>query len=378
MAYHVEVEDKLKAALQPVWNEVVKQSGASIFHTWEWLRAFEDAAPVKAVPCHILVYEDERLVGLSPVYQVDWCPMLDDHKLVLVDKPFEYDGPMLLSHTFYAYYGDIAALPTKADTVYPLVLHTLEDLARERDVLIYGFINVSERNVSLLSALRVAGFLTHYVSTTCKLTGCWSSFDDYLKSCCSASWRRRIRRHLAQAEKSQLCVKVGKGVPNVTVAHRLVLKVFEKWDWPYPDIYPQKYLEAILEWLEPYLHILTVSSKRGETVGTFWYLDHGETMTAWIAGLDYDFEGSHIVYDYAYWHCIEYAVRHNLREINMGRGTFRHKAHYGFQFEDLFISLATVHPDLRRSLLTWLSDLETFMRHMLEEDLGSESNNREG
>jgi len=84
------------------------------------------------------------------------------------------------------------------------------------------------------------------------------------------------------------------------------------------------------------------------------------------------------VYDYAYWHCIEYAVRHNLREINMGRGTFRHKAHYGFQFEDLFISLATVHPDLRRSLLTWLSDLETFMRHMLEEDLGSESNNREG
>ncbi|CAO0836377.1 hypothetical protein SMICM17S_12035 [Streptomyces microflavus] len=68
--HRIEILSTIHDADADAWNRVVGLAAGSVFHTWQWLAAFEDAPPGEFEPRHIAAYQGDELVGICPAYLV--------------------------------------------------------------------------------------------------------------------------------------------------------------------------------------------------------------------------------------------------------------------------------------------------------------------
>ncbi|CAM5271224.1 hypothetical protein SMICM304S_06064 [Streptomyces microflavus] len=137
--HRIEILSTIHDADADAWNRVVGLAAGSVFHTWQWLAAFEDAPPGEFEPRHIAAYQGDELVGICPAYLVHDCPRLS-YLVELGD--FAPTGPILLAHSLAALDGGPLAVPGH-DGAVDALLHALGEAARSASVPVWSAVGIA-------------------------------------------------------------------------------------------------------------------------------------------------------------------------------------------------------------------------------------------
>ena len=352
----VELAPDSPSVISEEWDALVEASGGSVFHTSAWLTAYERAGPNRSQPYHLLARDRGRLVGILPCYLTSDCPRLEAVRMRLVSQPTGLEEPMLLAHSFYAYYGGPLALPDRPDVVEALIAGFTR-LAAELRVSVHGFVNVPQTQPQVLDRLRRSGYVIRYSSSCMVLPLRWQSFDSYLESL-PGKRRRLIRAMDRRSQAAGLVAELLDLPPDLQTVAELEAETLRRHGHAVPSYFPERYLRALTEDLGERARFLVVRAP-GRTPSLFFLmLDDRRCLTSWMAGIDYERLRAEEPYHHAYRWLIRYAIEHGYREVDMGRGSYRFKARYGFSRRILFLALSTTRPEWRGELERWSADYE--------------------
>ncbi|PSR24453.1 MAG: hypothetical protein C7B47_14765 [Sulfobacillus thermosulfidooxidans] len=358
MAYKIDVVEDLALIGEQPWDDLVKVSGGSVFHSFRWLQAFKQGMPYRLDPYHIVARDGDRLVGIMPAYLTQGCPRLEAHRKYVLTKATYLREPMLLAHTLYSYYGGPLVRQADWELIRQLLI-VFDDLARQLRVDVYGVVNVPEEQAMLRFLLAEMGYHVRYLSSTMHMSCAWTTFDEYLaqlKSKRRVFMRGIVRRAKAQGVTAQLTPKP----QNLGTLVALSNNVLKEHRHRNTDLFPRTYWETLLEVMGDRLKFLLVRAPDGRVICFFAVLDAFETLTPWIAGIDYTTLKVYEPYHFAYVWLIKYAIEHKYHAVDMGRGSYRFKSRYGFQRRMLYLALKTPFPIMDVEVDRWSLDLSTY------------------
>lgn len=338
--YRVETVRSVADLDREAWNDVVRGGAGSIFHSWEWLAAFEEAPPGVFEPAHLLAYSDERLVGICPAYLVHRCPRLD---YVASLAGIEIGGPILLAHSLAAFAGGPLALPGHPAALDALV-SGMERTAGTLDAWAWGFANLA--GGPLIGRLLGAGYAAAQLSTTYLLDTRFACTEDYWSSI-----RGRRRRELARERRvlEQRKVAITEAIPDVDTYVRLVQALLLDHGTPI-EVLPEDFLRAMHRHLAPYERTIVTTDATGDTVALFASWEFGAERSIWLAGLDTDRLDSFESYQPMVATLIEAAINSGTQLINFGRANATQKRRFGAVAAPLFLALNS-HDKQRNALL---------------------------
>jgi len=372
--YRVETYTDLAAAPADAWDRIVRETNASVFYSHDWLEAYEQAGPHQSWPYHLLVYEGAEPVGLLPVYLTQRCPRLTAHRKYLVKTETALREPMLLAHSFYSYYG--GPLVKKGhDGLLTDLLAAFQDLARDLDVQVYGFVNVPQGADAFLACLEQHGFLTRYISSSMYLPITWSSFDEYVAAL-PVNHRFGIRKAMRRmrARGHHLSCEFVTEPDNFDELIALLERILKKHEHVNTNLYPKAYLKAVVSIMGEAAKFALVRGPDHQLLCFGLLLDDGRCLTPWVAGIDYDTLHIFDQYHFLYRWVIGYAIENGYKELDMGRGSYRFKSRYGFKRRILKFAVNTTQAELRPEVDRWSQELaETnlarYARHFADKEV---------
>lgn len=361
-------------AISPrAWDRMVQEARGSIFYSYDWLKAYEQAGPHQSRPYHLLAYCGAELVGLLPVYLTQQCPRLTAHRRYLVKTETFLGEPMLLAHSFYSYYGGPLIKNGYADLLAAL-LTAFEELAQELDVQVYGLVNVPQEAEDLLARVKQDGFVTRYISSTMYLPISWSSFDEYVAAL-PTNHRFRMRKAIRRTHKRghHLTCEFVSRPGNLDELVELLERILQKHQHVDTNLYPQAYLKAITTIMGDAARFALVRGPDNQLLCFGIVLDDGRCLTPWVAGIDYDTLDIYDQYHFLYRWLLRYAIENQYEEIDMGRGSYRFKSRYGFKRRVLNLALRTGQAALRSEVDRWSremaeTNLARYARHYADKE----------
>ncbi len=246
-------------------------------------------------------------------------------------------------------------------SLLPELLLAFRNLAQDLDVQIYGFVNVPEENDLFLTCLEQYGFLTRYISSTMYLPITWSSFDEYVAEL-PVNWRFRIRKAIRGLRKRgyQLSCEFVIQPDNFDELVILLERILKKHKHVNTSLYPQAYLRAIVDVMGERAKFALVRGPDAQLLCFGLILDDGHTLTPWVAGIDYDVLHIFDQYHFLYRWLIKYAIDNGYEELDMGRGSYRFKARYGFKRRILQLAINTPQAGLRTEMDKWSQEMAEF------------------
>ncbi|MDD9375752.1 GNAT family N-acetyltransferase [Streptomyces sp. ZAF1911] len=330
--HRIDVLSTIHEADADDWNRVVGLAGGSIFHTWQWLAAFEDAPPGSFEPRHLLAYEDNRLVAVCPTFLVHACPRLS-YLTELAQLPL--DGPVLLAHSLAALEGGPLAVPGHEDAIVSLV-HSLEGTARESGARTWGVANAAAGDP--VGLLMRHGYATAHITTSYRCTTNVPSAAEYWNFA-----EGRLRRKLAKERRvSGRGITVAENVADADADTlvRLVHSLLKDRGTP-TDVLPEEFLKAMKTRLAPFEHTLTAVDSDQQTVGIFAGWQFGPTLSMWLAGLDTERLSSFVPYRAMAARLVDGAVTRGVASIDLGRSNGPEKRKLGAHPVPLYLALNT-------------------------------------
>lgn len=348
------------------WDRVVRGAGGSVFHSHAWLRAYERAGPHRSTPRHLVGREEGRVRAVMPLYLTSGCPRLEALRRHMVHRPTPLGEPMLLAHTVFAYYGGPLVHPASSLGLHDL-LAAMEAEAAEHAVDAFGIVNVPEDRADLCRALVARGYCLRYLSSDMFLPVTWSSFEEYV-AWLPGRWRRKnLRVAMRRAEQQGICVEVTRDAAALDLLAQLAKLTLARHGHRELNLFPLPYLEAAVAEMGDRASFFVVRAPDGRPLCVVLTLQFDDRLVPWVAGIDYD-----ELETYEGYHCfvratIDHAIRHRLREIDLGRGSYRFKLRYGCRRRRLLLALSTPRAELKAEVDRWSLDLaETSLaRHEL-------------
>lgn len=326
------------------WNAVVDAAGGSVFSTHEWLSAYEKTppAPLHAVR-HMAWRENGKLRAVAPMYYASEDPHYTGYG---PDYGFDHEilrARMLVGHSFYSYFNGICSTVPAAD-VAPGLVATMRGVALELGSPLYGFPGVPETDPLCVELDRM-GFQPIYTEATSGVdfTGTTEAHLAGLKN----KVRREFCRLRRRSERLGATVRTEVNPEYIEAFARLVEDVCTRHG--IPTINPPDNIRSIFRHLREQLHFLTIW-KDDVLLGGFILLHRGDTLYAWIAGLNYDFHKEYGTYYALYANTLDIAERLGVRRIEMGRSMYGFKVRMGF------------HP---RLLVSWFDATDDAGREVL-------------
>jgi predicted N-acyltransferase len=351
--YQFVVLDDISQSAPAAWNTVVQASAGAIFHTHEWLRAFEQAPPGQFKAAHLLALSNEQIVGVCPAYLTTDCPRLSYYFHTGGSVSLNPAGPVLLAHSIAAFMGG-PIVQAGHERVRSGFLIALERLAHELGAWAYGIANLDGRS-QLVGELLSNGFATARLSTSYLLHNRWNTIESYWETM-SSHRRQRIlamrRRGLQRGARIQVN-QMSSGVDVLGLVHQLL----ERHGTPI-DILPSSFLEALDTQLAPYAQHLLVEDAAGKPLGIMlgWLLQ--DVWTLWIAGLDSDRLDEYGTYHMLLASAVEHAITNRFRLINFGRSNDTIKRRYGCTRVPLYLALRARQRQDTALLHAWCLGLE--------------------
>jgi predicted N-acyltransferase len=345
--YHVETAHGVVDIARDEWNGVVRRGGGTVFHTWEWLAAFEEAPPGEFEPVHLLAYQDDALVGICPAYLVYQCPRLD---YLASLAGLDLGSPILLAHSLAAFTGGPVVLPDHGCTVEVLV-DALEQQAAVSNAWAWGFANVPGR--SLVGRLLRDGYAVSQLATTYLVDTRYDSTDQYWRSIDPRRRRKFERDHRAARAKG---FTVHEGMPDDHTFVRLVHALLAARETPV-DVLPESFLRALRARLAPFDRTVFATDADDEIVALFACWEFGAECSVWLAGLDRltAFEPYHSLMAQS----VEAAVGNGTPTVNLGRANGTQKRRYGSVPTPLFLALKSADHHRNALLHAAFMNLET-------------------
>ncbi|WP_218009257.1 GNAT family N-acetyltransferase [Herbidospora cretacea] len=348
--YRVELLPSAAGVEAAAWNDVVRRAGGTIFHSWEWLTAFEEAPPGEFEAAHLLAHDGDQLVGVCPAYLVRQCPRLD-HALALGEaEDLRERGPMLLAHSLAGLHGGPLVLPGHQPAAQALVAG-LERTARSLGAWAWGVANVPADGMA--GRLLGAGYAAAHVATAYRLDTTKATPEDY--------WAAMPRRRRGKVRREQRLgareLTIAEGGLDEDTLVRLTHDLLREHDTP-TDVLPDPFLRAVSRRLRPYGRATIATGEGGEIVAAFAGWEFAGEWSMWIAGLRTGRYPAFEPYHAMLAHTIEAALTSGTRVLNLGRGNASVKARYGAVGTPLYLALKS---DDRRDtalLHAWCRRLE--------------------
>ncbi|WP_407835785.1 GNAT family N-acetyltransferase [Streptomyces sp. DSM 116496] len=326
--HRIDVLSTIHEADADDWNRVVALAGGSVFHTWQWLAAFEDAPPGSFEPRHLLAYDDSGLVGVCPAFLVHSCPRLSYLK-ELAHLPL--DGPVLLAHSLAALDGGPLAVPGHEDAIGSL-LNSLGTTARDSGARTWGVANAAAGEP--VGLLMRHGYATAHITTSYRCATDVPSAADY--------WNftdgRRRRKFAKERRASGRGFTVVEDPADADTVVRLVHSLLTDRGTP-TDVLPEAFLKAMAARLAPFEHSLTAFDADQRAVGVFAGWQFGEKLSMWLAGLDTQSLPSFVPYRAMAARLVEGAVAADIASIDLGRSNAAEKRKLGAHPVPLYLAL---------------------------------------
>lgn len=327
----LEIANRIEDVAPSKWNSAVRAAGGTIFQSHQWLRAYEEGYP-DIEPYHVLVYDDSELVAACPTYLETRDEWLSDYG----DIP-----PVLLSHSFQAWYSDILGNPDEQVTT--VILDTIEDIAENCGAEAVGFGAIPEGESELRGTLKSTDYtvIQHNCSMVLEVP---SSYDAYMESLDGnhrRDSRRRVRRDREEGVTAEAVDEV-----DFDLFRSLCYEVFEKHG-DYEKRFSTDFLRGILTYLEDEVTYMVIKSPEDEIISAFLMLESGDSLYPWIAGIDYDYTDAHDPSIFFYHAVVEYALERGISRIDVGRGVIDFKRKFGYEPRLTYLALKSPEVDLR-------------------------------
>jgi hypothetical protein len=360
-AYRVEVLDRIADVPREAWNAVVARAGGGVFHTHEWLTAFESAPPGEFRAAHVLAYAGDELVGACPAYLTLDCPRLNYLRALGTPRDLPLDRPMLLAHSLAALEGGPLAPDPAVGTA---LAEGLERAAADLGAAAAGYVNLPAGGFA--GQLLSAGYASATIATGYVLPIRWTDPQQYWKSL----YRRRRRRLLRERNLQLAGSTIHRGLSGVDGTAELVRGLLVARGTP-TQLLPAPFVDALVERLRPYDRSVVARDATGRPTGLFATWAVGGRWAAWLAGLDPAgttvFEPYHALLA----ELVEYAIEAGATSLDLGRANGTVKRRYGAHAQPLLLSVKAARRSDQATLHLWCRSLEDHHRaalHGLETD----------
>ncbi|MFN2494371.1 MAG: GNAT family N-acetyltransferase [Pseudonocardiaceae bacterium] len=348
--YRVEVARQITAVDPISWNEVVLAAGGDVFHSHEWLAAFETAPPGRFEAAHLLAYTGDQLVGVCPAYLTHHCPRLRYTLSRGAPRALQVTGPLLLAHSLAGLSGGPLAVPG-----HPAAVHALADglelLGAELGAWAVGYANLPAGPFT--GRLLGAGYATAQVATRYLIRNRWQSAEQYWASL-SRHRRTRLRHERRKSERSGYLLSQDQ--PDDEDLIRLVHGLLRARGTP-TELLPAPLLCAMNDQLAR--HERSVVAREGSAIRALVSgYQFGGRWTLWLAGLDTErltvFEPYHALLAYV----VEAAIRDAIPVVDLGRANGAVKRRYGAHPEPLLLAIKSGDRGRDALLHLWCRELE--------------------
>lgn len=351
------VHDSMNDVDAEEWNDVVIRAGGSVFHSHQWLTAYETAPPAPLFHArHFCHRTDGRLDAVAPFYEVQ-----EDPHYVGYGPDYDFDHPilhtrMLVGHSWYSYFNGVCSVIDPAEIVDDLV-GAVGEVATHLGVSVFGFPGVPESD-SLGSELEKRGFSPVYTEATSGVDFAGTA-QAHLDTLRSQKFRREFRRLSTKALRSGAHIRTTIESGDVERFAKLVEDVCARHG--VATINPPESLYSIFENLREYVYFVSIWLK-DELLGGFVLMHFEDTLYAWIAGLNYDHHKELGTYYALYAQTLQLAERLGVKRIEMGRSMYGFKVRMGFHPQPLVSWFTGVGPDGRELVREGIASLDQHCR----------------
>ncbi|MEV8031470.1 GNAT family N-acetyltransferase [Streptomyces sp. NPDC086182] len=328
--HRIEAVTSIHAVEPEAWNRVVAAAGGSIFHSWHWLAAYEDAPPGQAEPHHLLAWDDDELVAVCPAFLTHQCPRLS----YLADlAELDLGGPVLMAHSLAALGGGPLAVPGHSAAV-PALLTALQHSGRRLGAWAAAVANAAQG--PLTGQLLRDGFATAHITTSYRCATQVPSTSDY--------WAYADGRHRRKLVQERRAIKrrftITEGPADADVLVHLVHALLKDRSTP-TDVLPEAFLRALHSRLAPFERTLTATDDDQRTVALFGSWQFADTWSVWLAGLDTARLPGFLPYRALAADLIEMAVHDGIPTVDLGRANAAQKRRLGARPTPLYLAVKT-------------------------------------
>lgn len=333
MNLRIEIYERIAEIRRAEWNRVVQASGAPVFYTYDFLRAYETAPLQGGLVCLYLLVRDAtgQVCAALPVYVQESMDLLG---VLARAVPALGEGSQrgLLTHFWHCYDTRIAG--ELSPGLVEVVCSALADLACDHGVGRWGFVNVDARG-ELYRHLVATGFAPVHIWDRFFLPlSNWSSADEYIAALPRKS-RHEMRRQCRRAAEAGASVSILEppyaGLEEVAALCRSTTSKFGSTPY-YPDTFAE-----FLGRVGPPLRILTIHLK-GELVGAWICFLEGSCLHTWAAGANYNLD-TFSPYYVGFYEAVRFAFARGASLLEGGRGNMGFKKKYGMQGVPLYALL---------------------------------------
>ncbi|MBK0372953.1 GNAT family N-acetyltransferase [Streptomyces sp. RB110-1] len=328
--HRIELRTSVHAIDTEEWNRVVARAGGTVFHSWEWLAAFEDAPPGRFEPRHLLAYLGDELVGVCPAYVVHECPRLSYlTELARIDL----DGPVLLAHSLAALDGGPLAIPGH-EGVLDGLLGALERTAAADGVRTWGVANAPAGDLAGL--LLRHGYATAHITTSYRCSTDVPTAADYW-GFATGRLRRKLEKERRVSGRAFTVAEEPADADNLV---HLLHSILRDRGTP-TDVLPEAFLRAVKTRLAPYERTVTATDTGRRPVAVFAGWQFARNRSMWLAGLDTERLPRFVPYRAMAARLIESAVATDVTSIDLGRSNGVEKRKLGARPVPLYLALDT-------------------------------------
>ncbi|MER5881153.1 GNAT family N-acetyltransferase [Streptomyces sp. NPDC001910] len=328
--HRIETITSIHAVEPETWNRVVAAAGGSIFHSWQWLAAYEDAPPGQAEPHHLLAWDNDELVAVCPAFLTHQCPRLT----YLADlAELALGGPVLMAHSLAALDGGPLAAPGHG-TAVPALLTALQHVARRLGAWAAAVANTPQG--PLTGQLLRDSFATAHITTSYRCATQMPATSDYWAFADGRHRRKLIQERRAIKRRFTITEKPSDADTLVHLVHALLK------DRSTPtDVLPEAFLRALHARLSPFERTLTAADDDQRTVALFASWQFASTWSVWLAGLDTSRLSGFLPYRALAADIIETAVHDGIRTVDLGRANAAQKRRLGARPTPLYLAIKT-------------------------------------
>ena len=300
------------------WNALATSD--DFYQSHEWLAAVERDSTAK--PRYLTARMDGRLVGVLPVYRVDFegsAFYQQDRLRELLGVP----GSYLVAGARRCYHSSIMTareLPEgEQDEVAAALLREALVLAKTDGLDGIGLFCLSTPGLERVG--RVVGATASFDAAETVIAGIADGVDAYM-SRQSSKLRAKVRREMRSFAATGWTTQVGRLADCTAEAASLVSKVEQRHGQLTPDVLLRRVFRWQARAADHRAAVFTCRDDDGELVACAVNYVWQDTLYSRAVGLDYDrLDHSFAYFNLLIYKAIEYAAAHGLDRLQLGLGS---------------------------------------------------------
>jgi predicted N-acyltransferase len=348
MSIRKEIEVKVFKTIDEIGKESIDLLADDGFFTYWWLKVLETSRPFKIIPKYIVVYEDDRIIGIAPCFVEYNSQYINGNAVeaqftltkilrkVLNRLGFALTPPLICYSPCSFHTSVLLEKSCNERIILGLISKKIDDICKKERILFSSFLYVSEFDESLIKNLQNFGYFNIHLTHTMYLDIKWSNFDDYLASL-EYKARKNIRREIKKNRRSGIVIEQTSDFYSLSsILSDLYSNLYFKYMGKRSPLHPL-FFEKLCKYAENKARVF-IAVKNDKIVGFSLCLGHKNILDVYIAGFDYNNESKtdFTYFNVAYYAPIKAAIEEGIKKIHFRSSAESVKLKRGCKLEKIY------------------------------------------